>query len=278
MSVNEVSEKYFINYVNSLDFCNFDMDQKVININSFRDNEIFFIKEIYDRLVSFLQKNSPPEGLLYFPKVKDIELGYYSGCLYNYIHEIRDLGKRHEDTCWFKNCENSVLLGYLDAQERINFSPLSYLETYNGKHKYWVKKNLSSFDLRCVHIVDGWVKYNHPKSFELFNPTWLNIRRYCRNAIKGKLDRSIMLLDTISREGFLEQNAYKAKNGVLGYSKNSKNFRVFHGKHRVAVTKYLVDKGKLPQDFRIKFPIVHYSFPHFGNASYAAKHCDCDIF
>ena len=60
--------------------------------------------------------------------------------------------------------------------------------------------------------------------------------------------------------------------GCLGFSKISNDFSIFHGKHRVIALRYLYESGLLSGNYKVRFPVIEYSMPHFGNS---AGRCTC---
>ena len=247
----------YINFINNI-HSNIKYSENKKRILVYLDNvdDNFFKKKLYGQLFKFLQSTPIPNNTFKFENIKDIKLDFYFSCLLNYTTQIFK-GSKHEDTCWAQNCERVVEYAY--DKNNINFDKL--------KLKY-----------HNVYNIDGWIKIKgiYPQDFNK-NFVKCNYNRLKR--IFYKKDRIIDLVEKIKANGWSDlKSSQKLKNkeisnGILGYSTKTKNFMVFHGKHRIIAAKYLYEL-KLLDNLTMKFPIIEYDTENFRQAKMISK-CTC---
>jgi hypothetical protein len=248
----------YIKYINNIHpNIKYSHEKKRILISLRNVDDDFFNQKLYGKLFYFIQTNLIPKNIFEFQYIKDIELDYYFNCLLNYIFEIYK-GTKHQHTCWVLNCENSI--DYTYDSKNIVFEKL--------------KKKYSN-----IYNIEGWIKIHgiHPQDFNR------NIFRKIFNKFKRlffKKDRIINLVEKIRKNGWDKTKASQKlgnneiSNGILGYSKITKKFMIFHGKHRLVAAKFLIQKSELSENLKINFPIIEYEEENFRQAKLISK-CIC---
>ena len=269
MTVQTLSDAEFLRRLKRMEFCRYDPVEKLVHVSEEVCSENFYYGLIYRKLVKFLTIYRPEGELFNYPKASDVVLSYYSGCLLRYIFDVLDAGVDHKDTCWYKNCENSRLIGY--TGETIPLGIRGTLARSTLKDADKLLKNFDSLTPSAFHVEGGWLKYRDPYINQKILSFSEKIRLAIRVLFRGPHDRSLSIISRIREDGFNETAAYQIKQGVFGYSQKSASYSVFHGKHRVVAIMYLVEKGFLPPHTTINFPTVSYPFRHFGNS--AGKEC-----
>ena len=265
MTVQIISEAEFLYQLEQIDFCRYDPDRKLVEVTEEIHSDQFYYDIIYRKLVKFLTNFRPEGDLFYYPKVSEVALSFYSGCLLRYVIDVIDLGINHTNTCWYQKCENCRLISFVGNKSTFDYKAELNRSTLKDSDK--LLNNFSSLTSSSFNVDNGWLKYNDPNINNIILGLSEKIKYYVKFFFGGKYDRSINLISNIRKHGFDEKAAYGNKLGVFGFSENTKDYSVFHGKHRVVALMYLVSKGELPADLRIKYPIVSYKFPHFGNSS-----------
>ena len=264
-------EKY-ISKIDSFKFSKFNRRDRVIDIKYIKKFDMTFVKKIYE-LVNFLQANPPPKGVFKYPLISEINLSYFSGCLYNYLIDIKIKKKSYKKTCWHKNCHNSVLLGYFPELDKKKKNFMSLLKK---KYYHYNQKTLPLLNKKFIENHNGWLKYNSPDSIFKFKGWYRYFTSLVRKIILGqKFERIITLSNKIEKLGFDKKLYVKEKIGILGYSKISNEFMTFHGKHRLVILKYLNKKKIIKNNFKVKFPIIRYNFENFGNSSFKLRCKNC---
>lgn len=263
-----INRKKFIQTINGFTGCRYREDIGRVEITcSPLPNTDYHYKVIYRELVKYLSENKCESSCFSTVKVKDIILSNYSNCLLRYAKEVIEDGIKHYDTCWFKRWECSRLIGPdhgLDLQTECSNSELK-----DCKLLAKAFKNLNPYGFS---VNDGWLRYTDLEIEKKLYPRLYQLRLMLSRLLRGRKDRICKLIETIKRDGFDESKAYGIKMGCLGFSKISNDFSVFHGKHRVVALRYLYETGFLSGNYELKFPIIEYSMPHFGNS---AGKCTC---
>lgn len=256
----------FIEEINSYSGCVFNENLGIIEIVENNPAANYYYDTIYNKLVKYLTENKPEDPIFRYPTLEDMSLSFYSGCLYRYIYDVKNLNMNHKETCFYKNVECSRLVGFTNGDVERN-TVLSTLATSKLKDVRLLEEKFEALSLSSFCIEGGWLKYRD-----------LNIRRQLfgipgifvdmvRRIKYGPHEKVLKLIDDICAHGFSVERAYGEKVGVLGFSELSGDYSVFHGKHRVAALKYLSDNGLVESGKVIEFPVVRYPFRHFGNSS-----------
>lgn len=252
-----MNSKDYINYLNSIHpNIKYSFERKKILVSFKNVDNFFFKNKFYNQLIDFLQKNQIPKDIFKFYNIKDIKLDYYYSCLYNYIFEINNRTE-HKNTCWAKNCERVIDYGF--DKNNIIFPKL--------KQKY-----------SNVYRINGWIKIFgiYPEDFNksFVRKTYNKFKR-----IFYKEERIIHFVQALKKKGWNVEKAnqkMKSKeisNGILGYSKKSKKFMVFHGKHRIIAAKYLYDTNQI-ENIMINFPVIEYNSENIRQSKLISK-CIC---
>ena len=267
----------FIRKINSFNNVKYNYEDKTVDIICYNENteiDSFFLKGPLD-LVGYLERQKIDYSL-FFKKIllRELKLTYYSNCLYKYIFQILDENKSHLDTCWGSVCEKTLEIGKIPKNSN-NLRDL--IENYCKKNNF--NSNLIKTNDPNLIIVDGWVKYIDNNDV-VRNNFYKKFKKFIKKVIfQKKFDRSIDLLKKIRKEGFNEKkfNANESNlNVVAGYSSKTKNYMIFHGKHRIAVLKYLQSKGEIDNKFEISIPFLRYNFNHFKQSA-PGMQCKCKI-
>ena len=145
MKVQTLSDADFLRRLQRMDFCRYDPDLKLVKINEEVCSENFYYGLIYRKLVKFLTAYRPEGKLFTYPKASDVVLPYYSGCLLRYVFDVLDSGIDYKDTCWYRKCENSRLIGY--TRESIPLSIKDALARSTLKDADKLLKNYDSLTL-----------------------------------------------------------------------------------------------------------------------------------
>lgn len=219
---------------------------------------------LYEGAIEFLEDNVAPPGVFQYPKVVDIELGYYSGCLLRYAAELLDEGMSHSSTCWGAICERTIEMGYMDDPD------MSSEDFIIGKAEdgdITAKKLLGALKKGGIgpenfQVVENWVKYTGPNINELnWNGPYYRFKKRIRSIVKGDNDRVIKLIENIKKDGWQPNLAYGGKTGVLGLSSVDGKYMVFHGKHRLVALKYLIFKKLVSESTVLEYPVIRFNFP-----------------
>lgn len=265
MTVHILPDGEFLDRLRGMHFCRYNSERKLVEITEEIHSDDFYYGLIYRQLVEFLTTHSPEGDLFSYPKASEVVLSHYSGCLLRYVFDVLDSRIDYKDTCWYKKCENSRLIGYVgntfpaDLQGELSRSTL--------KDSDKLLKHYDFLSPSSFHVEGGWLKYCDPQINKKILTISEKVRLAIRVFLRGPYDRSLSLISRIRKEGFDESAAYGIKQGIFGFSEKSSSYSVFHGKHRVVAVMYLVSKGILPPNFKIKYPTVSYPFHHFGNSS-----------
>ena len=235
----------------------YNPERKVIDISFKNADDNFYKNILYKKLISFLQKNKIPDETFIYPKIKNIDLDLYFSCLYNYIFEIYN-GVNHNKTCW-SDCQKTIDVGY----DKTGVLKKNLLKKYEN-----------------VYEIDGWVKV-FGINYNNFNVSRTRkVINYIKNIFKNQ-DRIIELIDKIKKDGWStikakqKQGDNNVSNGVLGFSRKSNKFMVFHGKHRLIAAKYLINQSVLNDDLKIEYPIIEYNENNFRQTKLIHK-CKCE--
>ena len=270
MSVEVLSDADFLRRINQMGFCRYDHERGGIEIIREVHTDEFYYGSIYRNLVKFLTLYAPKGELFNYPKASEVKLSFYSGCLLRYVFDLLDNGLEHADTCWYKKCENSRLIGYVGENTQFDIEYELSRSTLKDSDRLLSRYKRLTPSLFTVE--EGWLKYTDPDINRIILNLSEKVRLAIRIVLRGSQDRSLSLISGICEQGFDEKAAYRVKQGVFGFSTDSQDYSVFHGKHRVVALMYLVSKGVFPPHFEIKYPTVFYPFKHFGNSS--GKKCD----
>ena len=274
MKTSEIDN--FVKKINIFKNVRYNQKDQIVDIlydNKKDEVDSLFLKGPLD-LVGFLEKQNV-EYSFFFKKIKlsEMSLAYFSNCLFKYIYQIIDEQRAHGDTCWGSICENTVQIGKITETNDLK----SLIDNYCKKNN--INSALIKINDPNLKIADGWVKFLDKDGkirYNLFQKLKLFIKRVI---LQKKYDRSIELLKKIRKEGFDKKKFNSNQNNlgvVAGYSTISKDYMIFHGKHRIAVLKYLQLKGEINEEFEISIPYLRYDFNHFKQSAPGLK-CDCQI-
>lgn len=268
----------FLKLLNSFENAKYNISEKLIDVSLPSDpknRDYDFFLGLYTGIIEFLEEHASDHRQLFREvKLADIKLAYYANCLAEYPKQVLDDGLKHHQTCWGGVCEKTTELGYLSNKGELDFD--QQLKKLSEKFNLEFEPNENSKNLI---VVNNWVKImgrEHNKN----NYTRLTrIKSFLKKIFLTDQDRVIKLIKLIRSNGFKEKQFYgsaSSMSGVLGYSSKTKNYMIFHGKHRIAVLKYLQSKGEIDNKFEISIPFLRYNFNHFKQSA-PGMQCKCKI-
>ena len=187
-------------------------------------------------------------------KVSDLSLEYYDNCLVHYCRQSRDLGIRHKDTCWVRNCEDIVSLGPspLSIKNVDLLYPMSKPYGVLARFIRWMAMKQVCFD------EEGWafIRFLPPLDFSVkailiraryFFLTIFNFRRR---------DRILDIVDSIIKHGWRNSRAIIPHPSVLIYHRLTNKFSVHTGRHRISAVRYLYDVGLVPSHLLLDAVVI----------------------
>jgi hypothetical protein len=263
--MENINTKILIGKINSFNNVKYNEIDKIVDVidqNKTKEIDQFFLKGPMN-LVRFLEEQKFDFSLIFKKiKIKELNLAYYANCLHEHIYQILDENISHSQTCWSAKCEKTIELGriYKDSTHKDIQSIIK-----NGCEKKKINSNNIQINNPDLIVVDQWLKFiDKNKKFNngFFQKLKIIIKRII---FKNNFDRSIKLVNKIKKEGFDIKKFYaneNALNVIAGYSAKTKNYMIFHGKHRIAAIKYLQHKGEIDKELELAIPILRYNFNH----------------
>lgn len=258
----------YINKINSFDFAKYNFSEKVIDIlipeNQLSIDNKYFL-ELY-KLIDFLEEEKTDFPILFETiKLKDLNLAFYAKCLERYIHQVLDEGIPHSETCWGSHCEKIYDIGYISQKNEEKASKMTeiFFKQLEINRKHFNQKS-------NLFVVNNWLKF-FDQNHEIKKNTLIKKLKFLiKEVFNLNYDRSIKLANKIKKEKFKKELFYVNKLGmnvVLGYSEITKNYMIFHGKHRITVLKYLQSIGELDINFELAIPKIRYNSNHFRQSA-----------
>lgn len=227
------------------------------------------IKNVY-KAVEIFRSNPIPSPHFNPVRVNQIQLGYYNRCLEHYCYERLNLGISHEQTCWIRYASKTYCLGRIDPSAKFDDIAIKlFMESLNERKNDFIAMSIYKAYRRKPNIVhdlkkdeEGWLMFCSAIPIEPLGKKD-RIKDFCKNSIKktigyDKGKRILKLIENIRINGWDNNLAKKPLCGVLGYSRKTKCYQVFTGKHRIAALKYLYSQGEISGSTFIEYPVITY--------------------
>ena len=229
-----------------------------------------YIQLLY-KAVQKLRFNPPPLPAFHTVRLDEIDTGYYDRCLEYYAYERLQLNKLHTETCWIRYAERTHCLGKiapgaeLDDEAKVRFFERLGRERKNDFIAMSIfRAYRKNPEIRHALKVDeeGWLMFFRG------NLPIMPLSRTERTKIMAKdlvkkmigyssSDRILRLIESIENHGW-DQDLARKPSGVLGFSRKTRRYLVFTGKHRIAALKYLYSQGRISGSTRIEYPVITY--------------------
>lgn len=217
------------------------------------------------KLVGLLRHSK--NSVKYHKKIpfEDIEFEFYDRCMFEYARQYYKLGKnfRHFNTCWSMKAEKTIALGVLAKNQTSNLK-YSELLSYLSSKKDNVRIN---YALRWKNILSktkispsGWILTKGFHSLDGY-PLYVFRDFIYRTLNLPKRDRVLNIIDSIVRNGWLEDNGWQPDGAVVARSRSNDKYFSLTGRHRIVAAGFA--KQILTVNFlNPSFPVI--SVPNSG--------------
>ncbi len=182
-----------------------------------------------------------------------INLAYYDNCLSFYCDQRLDMGVRHRDTCWVKNCEDVVFIPSNDPQ----YSCLDKLYNLNTPNRMetFIKKSILKNSV-TDEFGNSFIRYLPPLRFtirDLVSKTLFRIKTKFGFRVS---DRILKLVETIKTNGWLNSLSLIPHPSVLIYYRNYNVYGILTGRHRIGAVCYALRKKIIPNNQFISAVVI----------------------
>jgi hypothetical protein len=218
------------------------------------NDETSYSDESLEVLLGFVRrtKNDLTANLSHLP-INSIKLAHYDSCLSFYCDQRLDMGMRHRDTCWVKDCEDVVYIPSNDPR----YSRLDKLYNLNtsGRLEAWIKKGIFKNVVKDVYG-NSFVRYLPPLRFtlrDLISRMWYQFKT--KFGLR-KTDRILKIVDSIRINGWLSSLSLLPHPSVLIYYRKYNVYGILTGRHRIGAACYAVRKKIIPNDQFISAVVI----------------------
>ena len=185
--------------------------------------------------------------------INSIKLAHYDNCLSSYCDQRLDMGMRHQDTCWVKDCEDVVFIPSNDPRH----SRLDKLYNLNNPNRLeaWIKKGILK-NVVTDEYGNSFIRYLPPLRFTLRNLISRVWYQFKTKFNFRKSDRILEIVDSIRINGWLDSLSLRPHPSVLIYYRNYNVYGILTGRHRIGAACYALRKKMIPNDQFISAVVI----------------------